>query len=151
MADLSTATLEDLRGPVVGETPVLKSVPLPGGARVAVTVQLAFEAWKGTRVSGNALGSPLGEEARALGVPDYATISSQEYGGQTGIWRILDVLDELGIKAACSTSTLVAEVWPDAVRRPRLRAMRSSATVTARTGPCRTWTHRRTSRSSRAR
>jgi peptidoglycan/xylan/chitin deacetylase (PgdA/CDA1 family) len=116
MADLSTATLEDLRGPVVGETPVLKSVPLPGGARVAVTVQLAFEAWKGTRVSGNALGSPLGEEARALGVPDYATISSQEYGGQTGIWRILDVLDELGIKAACSTSTLVAEVWPDAVK-----------------------------------
>ena len=113
---MSAFTLNDLRGPVAGEAPVLRSTPLPGQARVAITVQLALEAWQGTRVSGNALGSPLGEEARALGVPDYATISSQEYGGQTGIWRILDVLDELGIKASCSTSTLVAQVWPDVVK-----------------------------------
>ena len=116
MTDLSAATLDDLRGPVAGEVPVLGSAPLPGNARVAITVQLALEAWKGNEVSGNALGSPLGAEAKALGVPDYATISSQQYGGDTGIWRILDVLEELGIKASCSTSTLVAEVWPDVVK-----------------------------------
>lgn len=116
MSEFDSMSIDDLRGPVTGEEPVITPVSLPGDARVAITVQLALEAWAGTNTTGNALGSPLSAEAIARGVPDYATISSQEYGGRTGIWRILSVLKELGVHAACSTSTLVAERWPDAVK-----------------------------------
>lgn len=116
MSELGACSIDDLGGPVAGEEPLITPVPLPGMARVAVTVQLALEAWAGTSTTGNALGSPLSDEAIARGVPDYATISSQEYGARTGIWRIISVLKELGVHAACSTSTLVAERWPDVVR-----------------------------------
>lgn len=115
MTDLGSRSISDLTGPVAGDRPVLVSAPLPGDARIAVTVQVALEAWAGSKVTGNALGSPISEEARAMGVPDYATISSQEYGGHTGIWRILRTLKSLGVRASCSTSTLVAKVWPDVV------------------------------------
>lgn len=106
--------IRGVTGPVLGGEPVLKSIPLPGGARVAVTVQLAFEAWSAGAASGNVLGVVSDELARK-GLPDLATISWQEYGGRTGIWRLLRVLDKCGVRASCSTSGLCAEVWPKAV------------------------------------
>lgn len=114
--EFATATLRDLRGPVTGEEPVLNELPLPGGARIAVTIQLAVEAWSGTAVSGSTLGSELTGEAIRRGTPDWATISAQEYGIRTGIWRILDVLERHEVVASCSISGLVAERWPALVR-----------------------------------
>jgi hypothetical protein len=98
-------------GNIIRES-VVRNVGLPQGARMAVTIQVALEAWQGTTVTGNTIGEPLGQKAVALGVPDWATVSAQEYGGRTGIWRILDTLGELDVPASVSTSTLVAERWP---------------------------------------
>ena len=39
-------TLDQIVGPVNGEEPVLRSVPLPNGANLALTVQLTLEAWE---------------------------------------------------------------------------------------------------------
>lgn len=103
---------EDVPGAHVIRDAVARNVGLPQGARIAVTIQVALEAWQGTNVTGNTIGEPLGHKAVALGVPDWATVSAQEYGGRTGMWRLLDTLGELDVPASVSTSTLVAERWP---------------------------------------
>lgn len=102
-----------LTGPVVGEEPRFEGIPFPDGKTVALTVQLAFEAWSDNAASGSVLGTSLSQAAVAKGIPDFATISWQEYGGRTGMWRILEVLDQYGVKASCSTSALAALKWPD--------------------------------------
>ena len=102
-----------LSGPVVGEEPRFKSIPFPEGKTMALTVQLAFEAWSDNVASGSVLGTGLSQAAVAKGIPDFATISWQEYGGRTGMWRILEVLDRYGVKASCSTSALAALKWPE--------------------------------------
>lgn len=104
-----------VEGPVIGEEPIFPRLSLPNGARVAVTVQLAFEAWAGKGHGMSVLGSGLSDEALAMGLPDFATVSWQHYGGRTGVWRLLRVLDKWGVKASCSVSGLAAEIWPDAV------------------------------------
>lgn len=103
-------------GPVVGGEPAPRHLSLPNGARVAVTVQLAFEAWVGKGYGMNILGSGLSKEALDMGLPDFATLSWQHYGGRTGIWRLMRVLDKVGVAASCSVSGRAAEVWPDAVK-----------------------------------
>ena len=108
--------LKGLSGPVLGGEPALRSFSLPNGARVAVSVQLAFEAWSPNVVAGNNIqGTGLSAEAISKGVLDYASLSWQDYGGRTGMWRILRVLDKCGVKASCSVSGLAAERWPKLV------------------------------------
>ncbi|MEO3388706.1 polysaccharide deacetylase family protein [Mesorhizobium sp. CAU 1741] len=80
---------------------------LPEGARIAVSVNLALEAFRHK--------SQLTLEARP-GKTDHFSLSYAEYGARAGIWRILDLLDELGLKASMSINGKAAELYPDAVR-----------------------------------
>ncbi len=80
---------------------------LPDGARIAVSVNLALEAFRHK--------SQLTLEARP-GKTDHFSLSYAEYGARAGIWRILDLLDELGLKASMSINGKAAELYPDAVR-----------------------------------
>ena len=48
---------------------------------------------------------------------DLLGISWSEYGGKTGIWRFIRILDETGIKATVCLNAKGAEVYPDAVMR----------------------------------
>lgn len=105
-----------IQGPVIGEEPKLKSIPFPNGAFVAVTVQLALEAWSENVASGSVLGTSLSQKAIERGIPDFATTSWQDYGGRTGMWRILDVLNSHGVSASCSISALAAQKWPELVK-----------------------------------
>jgi allantoinase len=103
-------------GPITGEEePAIIPVPFPDGARIAVNIKFVLEAWSGTN-TGHSLGSGLSAKARGMGVPDWATVSWQEYGGRTGVWRILKTLERYGVAGSCSTSALAAERWPDAVK-----------------------------------
>lgn len=108
-------SVEPVAGPVTGTEPVFVPLVPPNGERIVVNVGLALEAWAGTASTGSPI-SGLSEKAKSMGVPDWAAVSSQDYGGRTGIWRLLDVLEETGVKATCSTSTLVAERWPETVK-----------------------------------
>jgi allantoinase len=89
------------------QRPTRPNWKMPDGARIAVTVNLAFEAFRHK--------SQLTLEARP-GKTDHFSLSYAEYGARAGIWRLLDLLDELGLKASMSTNGKAAELYPDAVR-----------------------------------
>ena len=78
----------------------------PGGARLAVSVSMQFEAG-GQPISG--AGGPITEQILP-GFPDLGQNSFYEYGAREGVPRILDLLDAHGIKM---TSFMIG----DAVRR----------------------------------
>jgi peptidoglycan/xylan/chitin deacetylase (PgdA/CDA1 family) len=78
----------------------------PGGARLAVTVSMQFEAG-GQPISG--AGGPISEPILD-GFPDLGQNSFYEYGAREGVPRILDLLDTHGIRM---TSFMIG----DAVRR----------------------------------
>jgi allantoinase len=102
-------------GPIAGGEPMIIPVPFPDGAKIAVNIKFVLEAWAGTK-TGHSLGTGLSAKAKTMGVPDWATISWQEYGGRTGVWRILKTLEKYGVAGSCSTSALAAERWPGAVK-----------------------------------
>ena len=89
------------------QRPARPNWKLPDSARIAVSVNLALEAFRHK--------SQLTLEARP-GKTDHFSLSYAEYGARAGIWRILDLLDELGLKASMSINGKAAELYPDAVR-----------------------------------
>jgi peptidoglycan/xylan/chitin deacetylase (PgdA/CDA1 family) len=49
------------------------------------------------------------------GTPDLLGISWSEYGGKTGIWRFMRILDETETKATICLNAKAAEIYPDSV------------------------------------
>jgi peptidoglycan/xylan/chitin deacetylase (PgdA/CDA1 family) len=80
---------------------------LPDNAKIAVSINLALEAFRHK--------SQLTLEARP-GKTDHFSLSYAEYGARAGIWRILDLLNELGLKASMSINGKAAQLYPEAVR-----------------------------------
>ena len=79
----------------------------PGQAKIAMSVNLALEAFR--------FRSQYSQESRP-GRPDYFSLSFAEYGGRAGVWRILDLLDEVNLKGSMSINGRAAELYPEAVR-----------------------------------
>ena len=77
----------------------------PKGAKIAMSVNLALEAFR--------FKSQYTQEGRP-GRKDHFSLSYAEYGAKAGIWRILDFLDESGLKGSMSTNGKAAELYPDA-------------------------------------
>lgn len=91
----------------------------PGGARIAVTLTVAFEYWEGPYVeTGYHDGPPLAvpEEVLAAGYRDLATLSWQEYGGRRGMPRLLDIVDRHDVPVTTVVSGLAVERYPDVIR-----------------------------------
>ena len=86
----------------------------PGGRRLAVYVALNIEAF----------GFGVGKGA-AIAPPDQAQSHSvyswRDYGNRVGIWRLFELLDELGIPAEAQMNTSVYEMAPDIPERLRAR------------------------------
>lgn len=75
----------------------------PQGVRLPVVLTFEHQSGEGTP-------SRPGDRPNAL-------IGGQiEYGARTGIWNILELLDQLGVKATFFVSGLTAERYPDGVR-----------------------------------
>lgn len=83
-------------------------MPLPGGARVCFTVDLAFEAF--TRACQYRLRRVPPEQ------PDRYSLSFAEYGLRVGIWRLLDLLREAGVRAGAAVNGLAAERYPKTLK-----------------------------------
>ena len=84
----------------------------PRGAKLAVMATVMFEAWpEGKSPPYSPMASPLRD-----GTVDRQGISWAEYGGKTGIWRLLRLFDELGIKATVAANALALERFPEAAR-----------------------------------
>ncbi len=86
----------------------------PGGARIAFTVTLILDYWELEAPAGESpdprIVSPLGKFS-----PDWLTWSHRLYGARVGIFRILDVLDRLGIRPSVALGTEAAKRYPELV------------------------------------
>lgn len=79
----------------------------PHGENIAVSINLAFEAFQ--RASQVTL-------EKTSNKVDHFSLSYAEYGVKAGAWRVLDLLDELGVKGSMSTNGLAAERYPNVMR-----------------------------------
>jgi peptidoglycan/xylan/chitin deacetylase (PgdA/CDA1 family) len=93
----------------------------PNAGRLAVSLTGNLEAWTETpdpklrrtrHVGGSA---PLtGDDLRSP--YDFRTASENDYGGRTGVWRILRILEKYGLKASFNVNALAAVRYPQAVK-----------------------------------
>jgi peptidoglycan/xylan/chitin deacetylase (PgdA/CDA1 family) len=77
----------------------------PGGKRLAMYVALNIE----TFGFGVDCGPVLGP---ALPMPDHKNWSWREYGNRVGVWRLLELFDELGLPAAHNVNAYLYETHP---------------------------------------
>jgi allantoinase len=93
--------------------PERKQYAWPGGKRLAFTVT--------TNIEWFAFGAGLGNDPAKADEPQtHRNYSWRDYGNRVGVWRLFDLLDELGLPAAHCTNSLVYEFAPqitDAIRR----------------------------------
>lgn len=88
------------------------AVSWPGGAPVALWVMPILQ-WFPLDSSGKPFRAP---GALTMPYPDYRHYTQRDYGNRVGIYRILDVLDELEIKGSVAANAAVAERYPGLVR-----------------------------------
>ena len=78
----------------------------PGGKKLAVYIGLNIEHF--------AFGTGLGHSVSAeLPPPDPRTFAWRDYGNRVGVWRMFDLLDQLGLPAAHLVNTTIFDYAPD--------------------------------------
>jgi allantoinase len=88
------------------------STPLwPNGKRVAVATTIMFE----TYMPGVAPKYSVQTTSLKPGTVDHAGIAWSSYGGRTGIWRIINTLDRLGVPATVFANSRCVEEFPEAM------------------------------------
>jgi peptidoglycan/xylan/chitin deacetylase (PgdA/CDA1 family) len=92
------------------QEPIVRRPPLawPGGRPVALWISVAVEFFP--------LDAPL-QPFRPLGgldrgYPDFWTYSNRDYGNRIGVYRIMRVLDRLGLRATAAVNAAVAPRFP---------------------------------------
>jgi peptidoglycan/xylan/chitin deacetylase (PgdA/CDA1 family) len=78
----------------------------PDGKKICATLTVAFEAF--TR------GGHF-KKAKGLEV-NLVSLSHANYGGNAGIWRILEVMERNGARATVDVNGLAVQKWPDAIK-----------------------------------
>jgi allantoinase len=90
-----------------------KAYRWPGGRRLAFLLT--------TNIEWFAFGAGQGHDPAKLGEPQtHRNYSWRDYGNRVGIWRLFDLLDELGLPAGHCTNSLIYDHAPqitDAIRR----------------------------------
>ena len=89
----------------------------PNGKKLTVMVTIMFEVWSEGKAP------PYSPMTTALkpGTPDLLGISWSQYGGKTGIWRFMRILDDIDIKATICLNAKAAELFPEAVKQLHAR------------------------------
>lgn len=98
--------------------PIDRRQPLiwPGGARTAVGVWLYFEHME-LDPPEHAVADPRFGGALGSYYPDFQNVSRREFGNRVGIFRILDVLDRLGLSPTVCANAAAARRYPYIVER----------------------------------
>jgi len=84
----------------------------PDQKKLTVMVTIMFEVWSEGKAPSY---SPMTTSLKP-GTPDLLGISWSQYGGKTGIWRFMRILDDTGIKATVCLNAKCAELFPEAVK-----------------------------------
>lgn len=79
----------------------------PSQAKIALSMNLALEAFR--------FKSQYTQEGKP-GRVDHFSLSYAAYGAKAGVWRILDFLDEVGLKGSMSINGKAAELYPEQIR-----------------------------------
>src|SRR5262249_53513400 len=86
----------------------------PDNARIAFTVTVMLDYWELAPPDGAIpdprIVSPLGKF-----FPDWLTWSHRQYGARVGIFRILEVLDQFGLKPSVALGLEAAKRYPELV------------------------------------
>jgi peptidoglycan/xylan/chitin deacetylase (PgdA/CDA1 family) len=84
----------------------------PKGQRIAVAVTVMLEQWSEGKAP------PWGVQGTHLkpGTLDRGGISWGTYGGKIGVWRIMNMLRQNGVRGTFGVNARCAELWPDATR-----------------------------------
>ncbi len=86
----------------------------PGGKRLAFCITTSIETY--------AYGHGLGDDSCVIGAPQtQRNYGWRDYGNRVGIWRLLEMFDELELPAAHAINSLVYERYPRIVERIRAR------------------------------
>jgi allantoinase len=89
--------------------PARSPVTWPGGKRVALVVMPTLQ-WFPLDMTSTPF-APIGTPDEPY--PDYRAYSHRDYGNRVGIFRIMAVLDRLGLPATCRVNGIVAKRYPD--------------------------------------
>ena len=84
----------------------------PGDKRVALVFTFNLETWdliKDTDKPYYAGGPAILPDILPGNTPDYPNYSWREYGQRVGIWRLIDLFDEMGVKVSCTTNAVTFE------------------------------------------
>jgi peptidoglycan/xylan/chitin deacetylase (PgdA/CDA1 family) len=84
----------------------------PNGAHVALILTLNLETWdlkKDTDRPYYAGGPAILPDILPGNIPDFPNYSWREYGQRVGIWRLLELFDQLGAKASCTANAVTFE------------------------------------------
>jgi peptidoglycan/xylan/chitin deacetylase (PgdA/CDA1 family) len=84
----------------------------PNNKKLTVMVTIMFEVWSEGKAPPY---SPMTTSLKP-GTPDLLGISWSQYGGKTGIWRFMRILDDTDIKATVCLNAKAAEMFPQAVK-----------------------------------
>jgi allantoinase len=85
----------------------------PGGGRVALWIVPSLESFPLTPASG-AVRAPGG---MVTPYPDLRHFTSRDYGNRVGVGRVLEVLDQLDLRASFACNVALAERYPHLMRR----------------------------------
>lgn len=83
----------------------------PDNKRIAILITVMFEVWSDGKAPPY---SPMTTALRP-GTPDLLGISWSQYGGKTGIWRLMRLLEETDLPATVCLNAKAAELYPEAV------------------------------------
>ena len=92
--------------------PARQQLVWPNGARVALILTFNLETWDLTKDTDRpyyAGGPSILPDLLPGNVPDFPNYSWREYGQRVGIWRLLELFDQLGAKASCTTNAVTFE------------------------------------------
>ncbi|UCM88265.1 polysaccharide deacetylase family protein [Streptomyces marincola] len=98
-------------------SPIVDRAPIhwPGGARVAFYLAVNVEHYRVDRPS-----TSIFADTRELS-PDPLNYGWRDYGPRVGIWRLIDTLDRLGVRASVMLNSDVAARYPRIIEAGRQR------------------------------
>ncbi|MBI4526689.1 MAG: polysaccharide deacetylase family protein [Deltaproteobacteria bacterium] len=96
-----------------------KAIKWPNGARVAITTCVVMETWPEELGTPSSLLSEFrkGPSADARFKRDIASITDRQYGERVGVYRVMEVLRQEGIKASFFVNGHTLETFPDLMKQ----------------------------------
>jgi len=83
----------------------------PNNKRVAVAINVDLEIWS----EGKAPDYSVQSTSLKPGTVSHGSIAWSQYGGKTGVWRVLRLLERHGVPGTFSVNAKCVEAFPDAV------------------------------------